>query len=129
DEWGVLEARLRDVAVLLRGEIPRAVEADVLARFEPAPLVIVKAPHHGSAGSSSPRFVAALHPAAVIFSAGRRNPFGHPAPEVVERYRAAGARVFSTAEDGAVVIGTGGGHGGMGGPATGRREAFTVRGS
>src|SRR5262249_55080874 len=98
DDSVVLEARLRDVAVLLPGDITRAVEAHVLARFEPAPLVIVKAPHHGSAGSSSPRFVAALHPAAVIFSAGRRNPFGHPAPEVVERYRAAGARVFSTAE-------------------------------
>jgi len=70
--------------------------------------VIVKAPHHGSAGSSSQAFVDALHPAAVIFSAGRRNPFGHPAPVVVERYRAAGARVFSTADDGAVVVDTDG---------------------
>src|SRR5262249_9822170 len=122
DDSVVLEARLRDVAVLLPGDITRAVEADVLARFEPAPLGIVKAPHHGSAGSSSPRFVAALHPAAVIFSAGRRNPFGHPAPEVVERYRAAGARVFSTAEDGAVVIDTDGVHVVMWCPATGRRE-------
>jgi competence protein ComEC len=68
----------------------------------------VKAPHHGSAGSSSPAFVDALRPDAVIFSAGRRNPFGHPAPAVVARYRAAGAEVFSTADDGAVVVDTDG---------------------
>jgi competence protein ComEC len=68
----------------------------------------VKAPHHGSAGSSSPDFVDALRPAAVIFSAGRRNPFGHPAPAVVDRYRKAGSELFSTAEDGAIVMETDG---------------------
>jgi beta-lactamase superfamily II metal-dependent hydrolase len=71
-------------------------------------MVILKAPHHGSAGSSSQGFVDATHPAAVIFSAGRRNPFGHPAPVIVDRYRAAGAEVFSTADDGAVVVDTDG---------------------
>jgi competence protein ComEC len=49
-----------------------------------------------------------MRPDAVIFSAGRRNPFGHPAPVVVQRYRDAGAKVFSTAEDGAVVVDTDG---------------------
>jgi beta-lactamase superfamily II metal-dependent hydrolase len=44
----------------------------------------------------------------VIFSAGRRNPFGHPAPVVVDRYRAASAQVFSTADDGAIVVDTDG---------------------
>jgi competence protein ComEC len=80
----------------------------VLARLDRVPLTVVKAPHHGSAGSSSPEFVAAARPAAVIFSAGRRNPFGHPAPSVVARYREAGAAIFSTAEDGAIVIDTDG---------------------
>ena len=124
DDSIVLEARIGGVVILLPGDITQAVEPDVLARVAPAPLVIVKAPHHGSAGSSSPRFVAALHPAAVVFSAGRRNPFGHPVPAIVDRYRAAGARVFSTAEDGAVVIDTDGAHVIVWCPATGRRETF-----
>src|SRR5262249_51326862 len=102
DDSIVLELRIGSVAFLLPGDITRAVEPGVVARFEPAPIVIVKAPHHGSAGSSSPAFVDAMHPSVVLFSAGRRNPFGHPAPAVVARYRAAGARVFSTADDGAV---------------------------
>jgi competence protein ComEC len=128
DDSIVIEARTGGVSFLLPGDITQAVEPEVVARVEAAPIAIVKAPHHGSAGSSSPRFVEALHPALVVFSAGRRNPFGHPAPAIVERYRAAGARVYSTADDGAVVVDTDGDHVVVWCPATGRREAFTVRG-
>jgi len=108
DDSIVLEIRIGDVAVILPGDITRAVEAGLIGALDPAPLNIVKAPHHGSAGSSSQAFVDALRPAAVIFSAGKRNPFGHPALPVVDRYRAAGAAVFSTADDGAVVMDTDG---------------------
>jgi competence protein ComEC len=108
DDSIVLEVRVGAVALILPGDITRTVEPAVLAGFQPAPIVIVKAPHHGSAGSSSQAFVDATRPAAVIFSAGRRNPFGHPAPVVVERYKAVGAKVFSTADDGAVVVDTDG---------------------
>ena len=108
DDSVVLEVKVGGVAFLLTGDITRSVEPDLVARLTPADTAIVKAPHHGSAGSSSPAFVDAVHPAAVVFSAGRRNPFGHPSPVAVARYRAAGARVFSTAEDGAVVFDTDG---------------------
>ena len=108
DDSIVLEVRIGDVAFILPGDITRAVEPEVIDAVEPAPLTIVKAPHHGSAGSSSGPFVDALRPAAVVFSAGKRNPFGHPAPVVVDRYRAAGAAAFSTADDGAVVVDTDG---------------------
>jgi competence protein ComEC len=128
DDSIVLEAHVGGVAVILPGDITQAVEPEVAALFDRAPLVIVKAPHHGSAGSSSPSFVDALHPAAVIFSAGQRNPFGHPAPAVVARYRAAGAQVFSTADEGAVVVDTDGRSVLVWCPVTGRRSAFTVRG-
>ena len=128
DDSIVIEARVGGVAILLPGDISQAVERGVVARVDPAPLAIIKAPHHGSAGSSSAPFVDALHPAAVIFSAGRRNAFGHPAPAIVDRYRRAGAHVFSTAEDGAIVIDTDGTRVVMWCPATGRREVFTARG-
>lgn len=108
DDSIVLQIRVGDVAFLLPGDITRAVEPAAIAQIDPAPLTIVKAPHHGSAGSSTPQFVDATRPAAVIFSAGRRNPFGHPAPVVVNRYHAVGAKVFSTADDGAIVMETDG---------------------
>lgn len=127
DDSIVLEARIGGVAILLPGDITQAVEREVAARFEPAPLVVVKAPHHGSGGSSSIPFVAALRPAIALISAGARNPFGHPAPAVVARYRAAGARVFNTAEDGAIVIDTDGERVVVWCPATHKREVFAVR--
>jgi competence protein ComEC len=108
DDSIVLAVRVGDVAFILPGDITGAVEPEIVRRLVPAPVVIVKAPHHGSAGSSSQALIDATHPAVVVFSAGRRNPFGHPAPAVVERYRAAGAKVFSTADDGAVIIDTDG---------------------
>jgi competence protein ComEC len=108
DDSIVLHVRIGDVGFLLPGDITRAVEPGVVALLDRAPLTIVKAPHHGSAGSSSQAFVDAVRPAAVVFSAGRRNPFGHPAPVIVERYRDAGAQVFSTADDGAVIVDTDG---------------------
>ena len=104
----VIELRLGDVSIILPGDIGREAESLITPALDAGRLTIVKAPHHGSATSSTDRFVHALHPAAVVFSAGRGNRFGHPAPVVVSRYRAVDALVFRTDEDGAIVLDTNG---------------------
>lgn len=104
----VLEVRIGTVSIVLPGDIGKEAERLVIPRLQPGRLVILKAPHHGSAGSSTPAFVDALGPAAVIFSAGRNNRFGHPHPAVVGRYEAAGAEIFRTDGDGAVFVDTDG---------------------
>jgi competence protein ComEC len=104
DDSIVLELRWRDLSVVLTGDAGRAVERDLVSAFPPARLRVVKIPHHGSLTSSTPEFVAALHPTIAIVSAGRNNHFGHPVPEVLDRYRAAGAEVFRTDQDGAVTV-------------------------
>jgi competence protein ComEC len=104
----VLELRLGSVSLVLPGDIGREGEGAILPRLEPGRLVVLKAPHHGSATSSTSELLAALRPAAVIFSCGRNNRFGHPHPAVVQRYRAIGSAIFSTAEDGAVFVETDG---------------------
>jgi competence protein ComEC len=111
DDSIVLAVRMGRVSVILPGDVAREGEAQTLAHLEgiePAPIVVLKAPHHGSATSSTRELLDRLRPAAVIFSAGRANRFGHPAPAVVERYRAMGTTMFSTAEDGAVTLDTDG---------------------
>ena len=108
DDSIVLELRWRDVSVVLTGDAGRVVEHAIAPTFTPAPLRVVKIPHHGSLTSSSPDFVAALHPQVAIVSAGRSNHFGHPVPEVLDRYRAAGAEVYRTDQDGAVTVTTDG---------------------
>src|SRR4029453_19159563 len=74
----------------------------------PAPTPPSRAPQPGAAAPSGEPFIAATHPSAVIFSAGRNNRFGHPSPIVVGRYRSAKAVMFRTDEDGAIVLDTDG---------------------
>ena len=57
--------------------------------------------HHGSRTSSSAAFLDAVRPRVAVIQAGYRNRFGHPAPDVLERYRARGVAVYTTPDCGA----------------------------
>ena len=70
---------------------------------------VVIVPHHGSATSSSARFVAAVGASTAIVSAGHANRWGFPKPEVRQRWEAAGARVVVTGDSGAVAFRLGAG--------------------
>jgi len=72
---------------------PQALAADVLT-----------VPHHGSRTSSTPAFVAAVSPRFAVISAGYRNRFNHPRPDVVDRYGRRGVTTLRTDLQGAVVI-------------------------
>lgn len=74
------------------------------ADLEAVQRAVMVAAHHGSRSSSGSAWVAALQPSEVIFSAGWRHHFGHPHPEVVERYRLSGARLWNTAKHGAISV-------------------------
>ena len=63
---------------------------------------VLKVPHHGSRGASSPAFVAAVAPRWAVVSAPRQSPYGHPHAEAIRRLREAGASVVQTGIDGAV---------------------------
>ena len=65
---------------------------------------VVLAPHHGSKTSSSSAWVKQLAPDLTVFTAGYRHRYGHPHPEVVERYRQAGSRLLNTATSGAIQL-------------------------
>lgn len=101
----VLRVATAGGAMLLTGDIERAAEAALLARDAAALRAdVLLVPHHGSRTSSSAEFLAAVRPNAAIAPAGYRNRFGHPEAEVLERYRAAGARILRTDRDGAVSV-------------------------
>ncbi len=90
--------------VLFTGDIEESSEPALLGWGEDLRSGVLKAAHHGSRTSSGPAFVEAVDPQVCVVPVGAFNRFGHPAPEVMARFREAGARVYRTDECGAVVV-------------------------
>jgi competence protein ComEC len=65
---------------------------------------VLLVPHHGSRTSSTREFIDAVGAREAIIPVGYRNRFGHPKDEVVDRYEAAGTRLWRTDRDGAVTV-------------------------
>jgi len=110
DDSLVLRLDWRTVSVLLTGDLGWQGEARVLARGGPVRVLALRVAHHGSRFSSSAPFLESARPAFAIISAGARNPFRHPTPEALARLEAAGARIYRTDRDGAIIIETDGVH-------------------
>ena len=91
--------------ILLTSDIESADEAALLARHgDNLRADVLLVPHHGSRTSSTPAFLAAVGAGQAIIPVGYRNRFGHPRPDIVERYTAAGVRLWRTDRDGAVQL-------------------------
>lgn len=107
DDSIVLDIRYGNGSFLMAGDIGVEVERDVLARLRPAAVRVLKVPHHGSAGSSSPLFLSAAAPAVAVFTIGRSRPTA-ALQSILRRYDEAGIDVYRTDRDGAVTITTDG---------------------
>ncbi len=90
---------------MLSCDAPQGVE-EYLVALDGASLRsdVLKAGHHGSKYSSSPIFLGFVSPSSGVFSRGCTNTYGHPAPEVVERFKQFGIPTFDTCKDGTVTF-------------------------
>lgn len=104
DRGCVLKLTAPGGSVLIPADTERRSEEALLARGVALAADVIIAGHHGSKTSSTPAFVEAVRPRAVVFAVGYRNRFGHPHADVVERYRALGTTAYRTDTDGAVMI-------------------------
>ena len=92
------------VSVLFSGDISTK-EEKLLAETGPLRQVtIYKAAHHGSNYSNSDIFLEAISPEAAVVSCAKRNRYGHPGKEAVERLEKNCDRVFYTMESGQVSV-------------------------
>ncbi|WHM38788.1 ComEC/Rec2 family competence protein [Streptomyces sp. BPTC-684] len=99
-----LLVRAGGLTLLLPGDLePPAQQALLRARPELPPVDVLKVAHHGSA-HQDPALLRAIRPRLALISAGRGNPYGHPAPATVSLLAASGARVLRTDTDGAIAV-------------------------
>jgi competence protein ComEC len=95
-------------SLLLTGDIEKGGEKALVAAGKDLKTDVVKVPHHGSRSSSTLPFVIATQPTIAIVSVGQTSIFGHPHADVVERWQANGAQLFTTGKCGTITVTTDG---------------------
>ena len=75
----------------------------LLAQADNLKAAVLKAGHHGSKTSSSPKFIQTVSPRYAIISAGKNNRYGHPHQITLQTLAATGAQILSTAEGGTII--------------------------
>jgi competence protein ComEC len=122
----VLKVAFGGRSVLIPGDIRKPAELFLLEAVGAEGLAsdVLLAPHHGSRHSSSRPFVDAVDPELVVISAGARNRFGFPHPEIFGRFRIRPERFFRTDRDGAVEVRMGIGGMTVSGRASGRQKVL-----
>lgn len=108
DDSIVLRLVYGSTRILLTGDIEQAAETSLVKSGFDLRADAIKTPHHGSRTSSSGAFLDAVQPRFAVISVGERNRFGHPHPEVVERYMKRSVTLFETRRDGMITVETDG---------------------
>ena len=104
----VLRLEYGQRTLLMTGDVEKEGEAALVAAGANLNVDVVKVPHHGSKTSSTESFVKATQARLAVISVGLTSMFGHPRPEVVERWKAAGAEVITTGRRGTITVSTDG---------------------
>ncbi len=99
----VIKVQWVDFSALITGDIDENAEKNLITAGADIVSDVVAVPHHGSKYSSTEEFINATRAKAAVIQVGKNN-YGHPAPEVIRRYKAAGVRVYRNDQQGAVGI-------------------------
>ncbi len=102
----VLRVAFGHLKLLLTGDIELGSEKILCSRYgDGLRCDFLKSPHHGSKTSSSRTFLELVRPSLIGISVGKGNSYGHPSPQVVNRYtNLLGSRFLRTDQDGAIML-------------------------
>jgi competence protein ComEC len=102
----VLRLDYGDFSMLLMGDAETQTEERLLGKDLDLKAKVIKVAHHGSKYATSENFIKRVQPEAAIISDGAWNRYGHPAQAVLDRLKAANAKVYRTDLQGEVTITT-----------------------
>lgn len=91
-------------AILITGDRGSFGEQMLLRNADMPDVDILIAGHHGSKNSTSEALLQTVRPEIVCISAGRDNPYGHPAPELLNRLEDFGCQIYRTDLQGDIII-------------------------
>lgn len=101
----VLELRYGSSVALLMGDAEVKLERELVSLpSNKLAAQILKIGHHGSKTSTSEIFLKAVNPRWAVISVGRRNRYGHPVQEVLDRMVGLGIKIYRTDQDGDIVF-------------------------
>ena len=103
----VLRLEYGDFSMLFMGDAEAQTEERLLGKSDlDLKAKVIKIGHHGSKYATSENFLKRAQPEAAIISDGAWNRYGHPAQSVLDRLKAANAKVWRTDLQGEVTITT-----------------------
>ncbi len=103
----VLKLRWQEFSVLFTGDLGETGQRWLLQSGTDLRATVLDVPHHGSKHNTA-TFLRMVRPKIAVISAGRQNPFGHPAPETVKVLQQMGATIWLTGEQGSLLVRTDG---------------------
>ena len=103
----IFKVYINGITVLITGDLGEEGEHALVERYRGTDVLdcdVLKVCHHGSKYSSTAEFIEAVSPVVALIGVGKKNTYGHPSSEAIERLENAGAIVFRTDTDGAIGI-------------------------
>jgi len=97
----------QNFSVLFTGDIEEIAEKAILQEYKNTNRLkstILKVAHHGSKSSSTKEFLDVVKPKIALIGVGKKNTFGHPNSDILERLEDIRSEVFRTDEEGEISI-------------------------
>ena len=97
-------------SILLTGDLEKDGETSVIETLNqhrnlfPKSYTLLKVAHHGSKNSTSDEFLERVNPDIAVISCGKKNRYGHPHDELLNRLKKINTTIFRTDMDGAVIL-------------------------
>ncbi|MCR4431566.1 MAG: MBL fold metallo-hydrolase [Tepidanaerobacteraceae bacterium] len=100
----VLKMTYKKTSFLFTGDAEKLSEEEMLKHNYDLKADVLKVGHHGSSSGTSEEFLSAVSPEYAIISVGKNNDYGHPHKETLERLAAHGVKVYTTADNGNILV-------------------------
>ncbi|MEK7067285.1 MAG: ComEC/Rec2 family competence protein [Patescibacteria group bacterium] len=92
----ILRAEYGSTTALFMGDAEKKIEYKLVSFGDDLSVDLLKIGHHGSKTSTSEFFLSRVRPRFGLISVGRKNRYGHPYKEVLDRLQTNGIKIFRT---------------------------------